>query len=205
MSAFDVVDGARSRRRNVIGGASETAKRLAAFLHCICRRCRARYRDLTAATAAFDWGRGRRESLRSSGELRRAVQIVRGLAMRRWIFEREPERPRKPASSLTRWHVVVLRLRRELAHRHVFDHAPTQWADSLLGHGDAPVLTEVANASISRQGVPSRQMFSCRPQRSHSCRASGLVRWPVTTDIVLQRDVSFEGYCAIAKWKAGAK
>jgi hypothetical protein len=27
----------------------------------------------------------------------------------------------------------------ELAHRHVFDHAPAQWTDGLVGHGDAPV------------------------------------------------------------------
>src|SRR6266849_6404291 len=40
-------------------------------------------------------------------------------------------------------HVVMLGLRCELADRHVFDHAPTQRADGLLGHGDAPVLSEV--------------------------------------------------------------
>src|SRR5262249_6085796 len=39
-------------------------------------------------------------------------------------------------------HIVMLGLLRELADRHVFDHAPTQRADSLLGHGDAPVLSE---------------------------------------------------------------
>src|SRR5580704_13325204 len=31
--------------------------------------------------------------------------------------------------------VVVLRLRREIANRHVFDHAPAQRANALIGHG----------------------------------------------------------------------
>src|SRR5215469_16184291 len=31
-------------------------------------------------------------------------------------------------------HIVMLCFLRELADRHVFDHAPTQWTDSLLGH-----------------------------------------------------------------------
>src|SRR5260370_13231750 len=35
--------------------------------------------------------------------------------------------------------------------RHVFDHAPAQRAGNLVGHGDAPVLIEVANPSSSRQ------------------------------------------------------
>src|SRR5215467_15882931 len=39
-------------------------------------------------------------------------------------------------------HIVMLGLVRELADRHVLDHAPTQRADSLLGHGAAPVLSE---------------------------------------------------------------
>src|SRR6516164_8137033 len=39
-------------------------------------------------------------------------------------------------------HIVMLGLLRELADRHVLDHAPTQRADSLLGHGSAPVLSE---------------------------------------------------------------
>src|SRR5215467_14220819 len=39
-------------------------------------------------------------------------------------------------------HIVMLGLLREPADRHVLDHAPTQRADSLLGHGAAPVLSE---------------------------------------------------------------
>src|SRR5580704_2501172 len=53
-------------------------------------------------------------------------------------------------------HVVMLGFRCEPADRHVFDHAPTQRADGLLGHRDAPVLSEVANPSISRQDAPAR-------------------------------------------------
>src|SRR3984893_8702418 len=51
-------------------------------------------------------------------------------------------------------HVVMLGLRRELADRHVFDHAPTQRADGLFGHGDAPVLMEVANPSSQDRTFP---------------------------------------------------
>src|SRR5260370_13162457 len=47
-------------------------------------------------------------------------------------------------------HVVMLGLRCELADRHVFDHAPTQRADGLLGHGDAPVLSEVVETPRSQ-------------------------------------------------------
>ena len=59
-------------------------------------------------------------------------------------------------------HVVMLGFWRELADRHVFDHAPTQRADGLIradgsvAHGDAPVLSEVLNPSISRQDAPFR-------------------------------------------------
>ena len=40
-------------------------------------------------------------------------------------------------------HVVVLGLRSEFANRHVFDHAPAQRADGLVGREDAPVSSEV--------------------------------------------------------------
>jgi hypothetical protein len=53
-------------------------------------------------------------------------------------------------------HVVMLGLRRELADRHVFDHAPPQRAHGLVGHGDAPVLSEGCEPLISRQHAPSR-------------------------------------------------
>src|SRR5215468_487158 len=76
-------------------------------------------------------------------------------------------------------HIVMLGLLRELADRHVLDHAPTQRADSLLGHGAAPVLSEVANPSISRQDAPIRYTMSCaRGGTAAPYRASGLVLWP---------------------------
>src|ERR1700687_4367975 len=44
-------------------------------------------------------------------------------------------------------HVVMLGLRRELADRHVFDHALPQRAYGLIGHEGCPVLMKVANPS----------------------------------------------------------
>src|SRR5215831_18015428 len=73
-------------------------------------------------------------------------------------------------------HIVMLGLLRELADRHVLDHAPTQRADSLLGHGAAPVLSEVANPSISRQDAPIRYTMSrARGGTAAPYRASGTV------------------------------
>src|SRR6266700_1273186 len=54
-------------------------------------------------------------------------------------------------------HIVVLGLLRELAHCHFFDHAPTQRAHCLFGHGDAPVLSEGSTKPlISKQDAPER-------------------------------------------------
>jgi hypothetical protein len=50
----------------------------------------------------------------------------------------------------------MLGLLRELADRHVFDHAPTQRAYRLFGHGDAPVLSEGCEPLISKQDAPPR-------------------------------------------------
>src|SRR5437899_12891087 len=60
----------------------------------------------------------------------------------------------------------MLGLRRELADRHVFDHAPAQRAHRLVGHGDAPVLSEVANSSSSKQDAPSRYRVAVPAARS---------------------------------------
>src|SRR6516165_2212056 len=46
----------------------------------------------------------------------------------------------------------MLGLRHELADRHVFDHAPAQRAHSLVGHGGAPVLSEVVEHLDLRTG-----------------------------------------------------
>ena len=75
-------------------------------------------------------------------------------------------------------HVVMLGLRRELADRHVFDHAPAQRAHRLVGHGDAPVLSEGCEPLIFKTGRPVR--LSCRAALAAAApyRASGLVLWP---------------------------
>jgi LysR family glycine cleavage system transcriptional activator len=47
-------------------------------------------------------------------------------------------------------HVVMLSFWRQLAYRHIFDHPPTKRTDSLLGHRDAPVLSEVVGTPRSQ-------------------------------------------------------
>src|SRR5919197_933984 len=44
--------------------------------------------------------------------------------------------------------------------------APAQRAHRLVGHGDAPVLSEVANSSSSRQDAPSRYRVAVPAARS---------------------------------------
>src|SRR5207244_11940301 len=63
-------------------------------------------------------------------------------------------------------HIVMLGLRRELADRHVFDHAPAQRAHCLVGHGDAPVLGEGCELLISRQDAPLRYPLGSLASRS---------------------------------------
>ena len=74
-------------------------------------------------------------------------------------------------------HVVMLGLRRELADRHVFDHAPAQRAHGLVGHGDAPVLREGCEPLISRQDAPVTLSRWPRRLAAEPYRASGLVLW----------------------------
>src|SRR6516162_3944473 len=85
-------------------------------------------------------------------------------------------------------HVVMLGFRSEFADRHVFDHAPTQRADSLLGHGDAPVLSEVV-APRSQDRTPRPAMLLAVPPAEEPYRASGLVLWP-TADQGVHRGMS---------------
>src|SRR5260370_42432964 len=51
--------------------------------------------------------------------------------------------------------IIVARLLDEVAHRHVFDHAPAQRADGLLTHRGAPVLCEVVDTLIFKTGRPA--------------------------------------------------
>src|SRR5215510_1241406 len=76
-----------------------------------------------------------------------APQVPRACLVRRTAKE-EGEVP-------DRADVGCLGLRRELADRHVLDHAPAQRADRLVGHGSAPVLRLRLDTPILRQVTPS--------------------------------------------------
>jgi hypothetical protein len=58
--------------------------------------------------------------------------------------------------------VIMLGFHRQLADGHIFNHAPTQRADGLLGHGDAPVLSEVVGTpqSQDRTHLPAMPLFA---------------------------------------------
>src|SRR2546430_17721878 len=71
----------------------------------------------------------------------------------------------------------MLSLRREFADRHVFDHAPPQWAHGLVGHGDAPVLSEVVETPRSQDRTPRGAIVLAVPPAAVPYRASGLVLW----------------------------
>src|SRR5450755_2430911 len=63
-------------------------------------------------------------------------------------------------------HVVMLGLRRELADRHVFDHALPQRAYGLIGHGGCSCLDEGCEPLISRQDAPARYRVGSVARRS---------------------------------------
>src|SRR5712671_6890824 len=83
--------------------------------------------------------------------------------------------PEKCGEVLDPLHVVVLGLRRELADRHVFDHAPAQRAHCLVGHGDAPALSEVVATPQSQGRTRLRAIGLAAPSAAAIYRASGLV------------------------------
>src|ERR1700692_2006040 len=62
-------------------------------------------------------------------------------------------------------HVVMLGLWRELAGRHVFDHALPQRAYGLIGHGGCSCLDEGCEPLISRQDAPPRYRVACVGRR----------------------------------------
>src|ERR1700689_5546683 len=62
-------------------------------------------------------------------------------------------------------HVVMLGLRRELADRHVFDHALPQRAYGLIGHEGCSCLDEGCEPLISRQDAPSCYRVGCVVRR----------------------------------------
>src|SRR6266478_3282796 len=88
----------------------------------------------------------------------------------------------------------MLGLRRELADRHVFDHAPPQWAHGLVGHGDAPVLSEVVETPRSQDRTPRCAIPLALTPAAVPYRASGLVHWHETDSQGWPLDVCFEGY-----------
>src|SRR5215831_20979721 len=59
--------------------------------------------------------------------------------------------------------MLLARVGLELADRHVFDHAPTQRADGLLGHGDAPVLSERLLSLHLQDRTPRRAIVESVP------------------------------------------
>src|SRR6202012_187296 len=82
-------------------------------------------------------------------------------------------------------HVVMLGLRRELADRHVFDHALPQRAYGLIGHEGCSCLDRGCELLISRQDAPShyrvaparrsalpRERFSPLARNGHSGAAT---------------------------------
>jgi hypothetical protein len=69
----------------------------------------------------------------------------------------------------------MLGFRRELADRHVFDHASAQWAGVLVGHGDALVLNEVVETPQSQDSAPRPAIAFPVPPAAALYRASGLV------------------------------
>src|ERR1035441_8198115 len=71
-------------------------------------------------------------------------------------------------------HVVMLGLRRELADRHVFDHASPQRAYGLIGHEGCSCLGEGCEPLISRQDARGAIVLAVSPAAANY-RASGLV------------------------------
>src|ERR1700720_3345859 len=63
-------------------------------------------------------------------------------------------------------HVVMLGLWRELADRHVFDHALPQRAYGLIGHEGCSCLDRGCEPLISRQDAPSRYPIGRIPRSS---------------------------------------
>src|SRR6202453_3072999 len=81
----------------------------------------------------------------------RQMQLVAAHVLETRRIRRSSEKRREVLDPL---HIVMLGLRRELADRHVFDHAPAQRAHCFIGHGDAPVLSEVVATPQSQDRMP---------------------------------------------------
>src|SRR3974390_2346955 len=76
--------------------------------------------------------------------------------------------------------VIGLRLRHEIAHRHVFNHAPAQRADALIGHGillSEPRLLTPRSSDRTTRAVIAPTSVPAATLRSALYRARGFVRW----------------------------
>src|SRR6185312_1774883 len=99
---------------------------------------------------------------------RRQMQLVAAHILETRRIRRSPEKRREVLDPL---HIVMLGLRRELADR----HAPAQRADCLVGHGDAPVLSDVVATPQSQDRTPLSAIGSAALPAAANYRASGLV------------------------------
>src|ERR1700692_4509918 len=96
-------------------------------------------------------------------------------------------------------HVVMLGLRRELADRHVFDHALPQRAYGLIGHEGCSCLDEGCEPLISRQDAPPRYRVGCfvrrgaLPRERFSPLAQSGRSHGRSTDAAFRRNMSSEG------------
>src|SRR4051794_21640150 len=88
---------------------------------------------------------------RHANAARRQMQLVAADVLETRRIRGSSERRREVLDPL---HVVMLGLWRKLADCHVFDHALPQRAHGLLGHGDAPVLSEVVEPLDLKTGRP---------------------------------------------------
>src|SRR5207253_1723004 len=121
----------------------------------------------------------RRDSLvdrRHADTARCQMELVAPYILEARRIRRSPQEHREVLDSL---HIVMLGLRRELEDRHVFDHAPAQRAHCLVGHGDAPVLSEGCEPS-SQNRTPRRAIPLAPTPAAVPYRASGLVLWPIS-------------------------
>src|SRR6266403_5724351 len=100
------------------------------------------------------------------------MQLVAAHVLETRRIRRSPEKRREVLDPL---YIVVLGLRREFADRHVFDHAPAQRAHCLVGHGDAPALSEVVATPQSQGRTRLRAIGLAAPSAAAIYRASGLV------------------------------
>src|SRR5262249_52641127 len=134
--------------------------------------------------------------LRCAGAARRQMQLKAAYIFRFGCIGGSLEIARE---LLDPSHIVMLGLLRELPNRHFLDHAPTQRADSLLGHGAAPFLSKVVNPSSQDRTHPSATLLSRdRASAAAPYRASGLVPWPVCEISRTCKKRLIIGYCGLA-------